>query len=64
MREEVLYEILIDLHREYNALELDWCLEILIAYAVRPRSLFLLVLYWDCFTIVAQTGGYFRYPFK
>ena len=42
LREEVLYEIFLYLHKSYNALERDNCLGILLSYGVGPRALRLL----------------------
>ena len=38
MRAEVLYEVLMDLKKAYSALDWEWCMEILVAYGVRPRT--------------------------
>ena len=42
MREEILYMILLDLHKAYDALERSRLLEILEGYVVGPRDLYLL----------------------
>ena len=36
MTEEVLYEIFLDLHKAYDALDRNRCLDILAAYGVGP----------------------------
>ena len=64
LREEVLYEIFLDLHKAYDALDRGRCLDILVAYGVRPRALRLLRCYWNRLTMVARDGGYFGTPFK
>ena len=55
-REEVLYEIFLDIHNYYDALDRDCCLDILEACGVVPWSLFLLRRYWDRLTMVARAG--------
>ena len=57
MREEVLYKILLDLHKAYDALDRDRCLNILVAYGVELLALRLL-------TMVSWAKGYFGTPFK
>ena len=39
MREAVLFELFLDLQKEYYALDWDRCLEILSEYGVSPRTL-------------------------
>ena len=39
MREEVMYEILLDLHKAYDSLDSDRCLNILAAYGVGLRAI-------------------------
>ena len=46
MREEVLYEVFLDLKRDYDALNWERCLEILVAYGVGTRKERLLCKYW------------------
>ena len=46
MREEVLHEILLDLHKAYDDLDRSRCLEILEGYVVGPRDLLPLRRYW------------------
>ena len=45
MREAVLYEVFLDLQKAYAALDQDSCLEIIEAYGVGPRALWLLWTY-------------------
>ena len=42
MMEEVLYEIFLDLHKSYDSLDRDHCLDILTAYGVGPLSIHIL----------------------
>ena len=64
MKEEVLYDIFLDIHKSYDALDRNRCLDILVAYRVVPCALRLLWRYWDRLTMVAPTGGYFVTPLK
>ena len=42
LREEVLHDIFLDIHKAYDALERGRCLDILVAYGVGPLALRLL----------------------
>ena len=53
LREEVLYVILLDLNKAYDALDRSRCLEILEGYGVGPNSRRLLTNYWRRLTMVA-----------
>ena len=64
LREEDLYEIFLDINKSYDALDCDFCLDILEAYGVVPRSLCLLRHYWDILMMVAWSRGYFVTPYK
>ena len=64
MREEVLYEVFLDLHKTYDALDHDLYLYILETYGVRPWSILLLRRYWDRITMVEPAGGYYGALFK
>ena len=56
MREEVLFEVFLDLQKAYGALDRDRCLEILEAFGVGPRVIKLLLMYWYRLTMVARSG--------
>ena len=64
MREAVLFEVLLDLQKAYDALYWDRLLDILAVHGVSPRTLRLLWTYWDRMTMVARAGGYFGLLFK
>ena len=64
MREEVLFNVFLDLQKVYDALDWDICLDILVAYMVSPGTLKLLWTYWDRITMVVKAGGYFGIQFK
>ena len=64
MRKEVLYLILLDLHKAYDALERSSCLEILEGYGVVPRACWFLQTYWMWLTMVARAGGYYGTTFQ
>ena len=57
MRGEVLFEVFLDLQKEYGALYWDICLDILVAYRVGPSTIQLLQTYWDRLTMVSRAGG-------
>ena len=58
LREEVLCEIFMELHKEYDALDRSRCLEILEGYILGPQPRRLLQTYWRRLTMVARGGGY------
>ena len=64
MREELIYNILLDLHKAYYALDLVHQLDIIVSYDVGTWALRLLWRYWDCLLIVARAGGYYGAEFK
>ena len=64
IREEVLYNILIDVHKDKNTLDRDRCLGILITYGVVTRAIHLLWWYWDRITMVESPGVYYVKSFK
>ena len=64
LREEVLYVILLELHKAYDALDRSRCLEILEGYGIGHRARKLLRNYWHRLTMVARAGGYYRTSFR
>ena len=64
MRAEVLYEILSVLHKVYDALDRNHCLDIFAVYGVGPRAIRILRQYWERLTMVTRAVGYYRTPFK
>ena len=64
MREAVLFELLLDLRKAYNALYRERALDLLAEYGVGPMTVRLLWTYWACLTMVAKAGGYFGRLFK
>ena len=46
MREEVLYNVFLELQKYYDALEIERCTEILIGYGVGPHTKRILRHYW------------------
>ena len=46
MRNMVIHSILLDLHKAYDVLDRDSCLDILAGYGVGPRTLHVLWKYW------------------
>ena len=63
MREVVLHAVFLDLQKAYDALDQDWCLNILEGYIVGPQTLRLLPTYLDRLQVVAKADGYFVPPF-
>ena len=63
-----MYVIFMDLHKEYDALERDRCLDILDVFSMGPRARRILHKYWDMLRMVEHTvgggGGYNRAYFK
>ena len=57
LREAVLHEIFLDLHKAYDALDRFRCLGILEGYCVGPRDLCLLRQYWVRLKMVVRVGG-------
>ena len=64
MREELIYDIYLDLHKDYDALDRGCCLDILAVYGEGPQELCLLKRFWVCLLMVDRAGGYYRYLFK
>ena len=64
LREALLHEILLDLHKTYYALNRSRCLVILEGYGVGPRALHLLQQYWARQRMVVRAGGYYCAPFR
>ena len=64
LREEVLYVIVLDLHKAYDVLDRSRCLEILEGYDVGPRSRRLLQTYWRYLTMVVRVGEYYGTAFQ
>ena len=64
MREEVLFEIFLDLRKDYDALDQEKALNNLAAYEVGPRTFRLLQTYWYQLTMVPKAGGYIGRLFK
>ena len=51
------YSIYLDLHRVYDALDRDRCLDILVGYGVGPMTLRILQTYWIQIQIEEKLGG-------
>ena len=57
IREELLFKIFLDLHKAYDSLYHERCLDILEVYGVGHWALYLLWRYWDRLNMAAQDGG-------
>ena len=64
MREEVLYELFINLWKVYETLDREWCMEIILGYVVGLRMERILRHYWDHLSMVAGAGRCYRTLFK
>ena len=64
IREEVLYEVFLDLWKAYGALYTDRYFEVLVGYGIRPRSEISLLLYWENLLMVDWAGRYYLTQFK
>ena len=64
MMEEVLYVIFLYLHKSYDPLDRDICLDILEGYGVGPRARCILWYYWYRLRMVAYAGGDYGAMFK
>ena len=53
IRKEVLYDIFLYLHKLYDAIDREWCLDILEGYTIGTRTLRLLWKYWYRLFVVA-----------
>jgi len=58
------FEIFLDLHKAYDAVDRGRLMEILEAYGVGPLTRTLLRNYWDAQKFVARQGGYYGRPFN
>ena len=56
MREEVLFEVLLDLRKAYDTLDCERELEIITAYRVGLRTVRILWTYWYRLTMVAKAS--------
>ena len=64
MREEFLYAIFLDLHKAYDALDRNICLDILEGYVMGPQDRLILCAYWDRLWMVDITGEYYGAAFQ
>ena len=59
-----MYEIFLDLHKAYNALDRSRYLEILEGCGVGPQARRFLQTYWMILMVVARVGGYYGTTFE
>ena len=64
MRKKVLYVIFLDVHKAYEGLDSDICLEILEGYDVGPQAHCILRIYWHWLQMIAREGGYYGTAFQ
>ena len=53
MREEVLYEVFLNLQNANNDLYREWCIDILVSYGIGPQKERILRFYLDHFSMLA-----------
>ena len=63
-REEILYEVFLDLRKAYAALDRERCMEILVGYGVGPRIERIIRNYWYHLSMVDRAERYYRTLFK
>ena len=56
--------IFLNLHKAYDALDKDICLEILEGYGMGPRSFCILWTYWYWLQMFVRVGGYYGTEFQ
>ena len=64
MRDGILYETLLDLHKAYDDPDRGRCPEIFAAYGMVTWTIRLLQRYWNQLTMFARAGSYFGSLFK
>ena len=64
MREKVLFETFLKLHKLYSNIEQDMCLEIMEGCGIVPWYLWLLHQYWELLIMVNRASGYYVTSFK
>ena len=64
MREDILYDIFMELYKVYEALDREICLERLEGYGVGPWSNHSLHTYWDRLRMVARICGYYGMEYQ
>ena len=64
LEQEALYGVFIDLRKAHDAMDPEWCLEILKAYGVGSRILRLIKHFWDNAEMVCRAGGCYGAKFK
>ena len=64
LEQHLLFGIFIDLKNAYDAMDREQCLDLLEAYGVGPKLLWLLQHFWDEAGIVYRAGGCYDKPFK
>ena len=64
MREEVLYELFLDLRKSYKKLDRERCMDSIVGYIFGLRTERIICNYWDHLSMVAIPGSYYGIPFK
>ena len=60
---EPLFQVLLDVRKEYNSIDRGWCLEILRGYGLGPNMARILTHYWEQHSIVPKVGKFLRKDF-
>ena len=58
MREDLLYEVFLNLQNAYDSLDRERCMDIIVGYGFGPRTERILQNYWDHLSMVARAGRY------
>ena len=64
LKADVLYVILLYMHKGYDVLDRSMCLDILEGYSVGLHARRLLQIYWRRLTIISRAGGYYGTVFQ
>ena len=64
LEQQHLFGIFIDLKKAYDAMVREPYLEILMAYGVGLKLLWLMRHFWDDAEMISRAGGYYGTPFK
>ena len=64
MTQDVIFEVFLNLHNAYSALNMERCFETLVGYGIGSRIKRILCLYWEHLLMVDRAGRYCGAPLK